>query len=84
MEPLGDTDFDLAKYANNEKAHEDKLILRGGPDPESFIEIYIKAKVLEKAPQTSTNMSMMSMPIIEERESESDFYDELQKQDKVY
>ena len=78
MEPLGETDFDLAKYANDEKPHEDKLVLRGGPDPESWIEIFIRAKVLDKVAQTP-NMSVMIMPIIEEKDSEQDFYEELQK-----
>ena len=50
---LGEADFDLAKYANDERATEDKLPLKNCEiDPKAFIEIHIKAKVLENVPHT--------------------------------
>jgi hypothetical protein len=50
-EMLGEADFDLAKYANDERATEDKLPLKNcAMDPKAFIEIYIKAKVLDNIP----------------------------------
>ena len=46
---LGEADFDLGKYANDSTAQMDRLILRNcQDDPEAFIEIYIKAKVIEE------------------------------------
>jgi hypothetical protein len=48
---LGEADFDLSKYANEERAMDDKLPLKNcNIDPNAYIEIYIKAKVLEAAP----------------------------------
>ena len=47
---LGEADFDLSKYANEERAMEDRLPIKNSTDPNAFIEIYIKAKVLEAAP----------------------------------
>ena len=45
---LGEADFDLSKYANDERAIDDKLPLRNcAIDPKAFIEIFIKAKVLD-------------------------------------
>jgi N-terminal C2 in EEIG1 and EHBP1 proteins len=45
---LGEADFDLAKYANDERAQDDKLPLKNcSLDPNAYIEIYIKAKVLD-------------------------------------
>ena len=48
---IGEADFDLAKYANEERAQDDKLPLKNCTiDPKAFIEIYIKAKVLDNVP----------------------------------
>jgi hypothetical protein len=48
---IGEADFDLAKYANEERSQEDKLPLKNCTiDPKAFIEIYIKAKVLDNVP----------------------------------
>ena len=81
---LGEADFDLGNYANSQRAQEAKLPLRGcQDDPEAYIEIYIKAKNLEAvAPTPSVHMS--SMPIIEERNSESDLKDDFENKEKQY
>ena len=48
---LGSADFDLAKYANVEDPQEDKLPLKNCMlDKEAYVEIYIKAKVLDALP----------------------------------
>jgi hypothetical protein len=59
---LGEADFDLSKYANDDKILDDKLPLKNcSIDPSAFIEIFIKAKVLDSLPSTpSRNVSMMS------------------------
>ena len=45
---LGEADFDLGKYANNPQATKDKLPLRNcETDPKAYIEIYIKAKMVD-------------------------------------
>ena len=45
---LGEAEFDLSKYANDEKAWEDKLPLKYCDiDSQGFIQIFIKAKVLD-------------------------------------
>lgn len=45
---LGEADFDLSKYANDDRPQEDKLPLKNCQiDPSAYIEIYIKAKVLD-------------------------------------
>ena len=47
---LGSADFDLSKYANDERAQDDKLPLKNcSVDASAYIEIYIKAKVLDTA-----------------------------------
>ena len=84
---LGEADFDLSKYANEERAMEDRLPIKNSSDPNAFIEIYIKAKVLEAAPQTSSRVASalnISMPVIEERDSEFDVKEELEKKEKEY
>lgn len=85
---LGEADFDLAKYANDERAQDDKLPLKNCTlDPKAYIEIYIKAKVLENVastPSMKLHMSMQSMPTIEERESESDMKEEYERKEKDY
>jgi vacuolar-type H+-ATPase subunit I/STV1 len=85
---LGEADFDLSKYANEERAMEDRLPVKNCSfDPNAYIEIYIKAKVLEAAPQNSSrvnNSLNISMPIIEERDSEFDVREELEKKEKEY
>ena len=84
---LGEADFDLSKYANEERAMEDRLPIKNSPDPNAFIEIYIKAKVLEAAPQHSSRVASalnISMPVIEERDSDFDVKEELEKKEKEY
>lgn len=85
---LGEADFDLSKYANEEKAMEDKLPIKNcSTDPDAYIEIYIKAKVLEAAPSSSSRLNSSlntSMPVIEERDSEFDVREELEKKEKEY
>jgi hypothetical protein len=50
---LGSADFDLSKYANDEKPQEDKLPLKNcAIDANAYIEIFIKAKVLDQVPAT--------------------------------
>lgn len=45
---VGEADFDLSKYANSERPYEDKLPLKNcSIDPKAFIEIFIKAKVID-------------------------------------
>lgn len=45
---LGSADFDLSKYANDERAQDDRLPLKNcSLDQSAYIEIYIKAKVLD-------------------------------------
>ena len=45
---LGEAEFDLSKYANEERAWEDKLPLKYCDlDSQAYIEIFIKAKVLD-------------------------------------
>lgn len=45
---LGEAEFDLSKYANDEKPWEDKLPLKNCEmDENAYIEIFIKAKVLD-------------------------------------
>ena len=43
---LGQTNFDFSDYVG-QKAHK-KLPLTGGPDPEAYIEIQIRAKLVER------------------------------------
>lgn len=46
---LGEADFDLGKYANDQSAQMDRLMLRNcEPDKNAFIEIYIKAKLVKQ------------------------------------
>ena len=44
---LGKTSFDFSDYVDK-SGQNYKLNLEGGPDPDAFIEIFIKAKLLEK------------------------------------
>lgn len=89
---LGSADFDLAKYANVEEPQEDRLPLKNCLlDKEAYVEIYIKAKVLDALPQTPTmsgrgagGNAFTQMPVIEERESESDVKEELERKEKEY
>lgn len=48
---LGEAEFDLAKYVYEEKGIDDKLPLNNCElDPNAYIEISIKAKVLDHQP----------------------------------
>ena len=59
-------------------------------DPGAYIEIYIKAKVLDQVPNNPSTMrgignsSFMQMPVIEERESECDVKEVLERKEKDY
>lgn len=55
-------------------------------DPNAYIEIYIKAKVLDQTPQTPSVRAsgLVSMPTIEERDSEADVREELERKEKDY
>ena len=94
---IGVADFDLSKYANDERPQEDKLPLRNCTlDPNAYVEIHIKAKVEGGAtppgaqvPGTpnslrALNSSMMSMPTIEEREGECDIREEIERKEKEF
>lgn len=86
---LGSADFDLSKYANDERAQDDRLPLKNCTiDSSAYIEIYIKAKVLDQVPQTPSmrapGMQLTSMPTIEERDSEADVREELERKEKEY
>eukprot|EP00347_Sterkiella_histriomuscorum_P010529 403375936 len=87
---LGSADFDLSKYANDERAQDDRLPLKNCTiDSSAYIEIYIKAKVLDQGvPQTPSmrtpGMQLTSMPTIEERDSEADVREELERKEKEY
>lgn len=84
---LGEADFDLSKYANDERAQDDRLPMKNCPtDPNAYIEIYIKAKVLDQTPQTPSVRAsgLVSMPTIEERDSEADVREELERKEKDY
>lgn len=71
---LGDADFDLSKYANEEGNFEDKLSLKNcDDDSDAYIEIHINSKVLDELPQIRNKIKMINnannvMPVIEERE----------------
>lgn len=80
---LGETDIDLSKYANLEKAVEDRLPLRQCQDENGCIDIYCKAKPLDNVPQTPS-LRTPALPIIQERESESDLKEEFEKREKEY
>lgn len=81
---LGEADFDIGKYANSQRAQEDKLPLRGcSEDPDAFVEIYIKAKNLKAVPPTPSVRAPV-MPPIEERNSESDIRDEFENKERMY
>lgn len=89
---LGEADFDLGKYANDPKAQQDNLALRNcEADPNAFIEIYIKAKVIEQdvTPSKSGRNSLaqsgrshyaasLSLAAIEEKNSEFDQREEFE------
>ena len=96
---LGEADFDLGKYANENTAKQDRLKLRNcDADEEAFIEIYIKAKTLEE--QTTPNRggrnslaqsgrsahyaTSLSLAAIEEKNSEFDQKEEYENQEKNY
>ena len=94
---LGTAEFDLAKYANEEKAYDDKLPLKNCLiSKEGYIEIYIKCKAEGGLPspngsaphpsmQKSLNTSAFSkMPVIEEKDSESDIKEEIERKEKEY
>ena len=82
---LGEADFDLSKYANNpDQAFEDKLPLKGcALDPDACIEIYIKAKIIEKTQEKLVNQ-YKGMQTIEERENEADPREEFERKEKKY
>ena len=89
---LGEADFDLGKYANDPQATKDQLSLRNCEvDPKAYIEIYIKAKVVE--PSGDSPAGRHSAPLgdpgqkysqsfalgtIEEKNSEFDTREELE------
>ena len=91
---LGTADFDLSKYANEEKAMDDKLPLKNcSIDSSAFIEIYIKAKVDGGASVPNPNTPLRGglntsalgrMQTIVEQESEYDLRDELAKKEKEF
>ena len=86
---LGEADFDLAKYANDERAQEDRLPLKNCTiDPQAYIEIFIRARMLESTSSTPRvphrPNQLNSMPTIEERESESDIKEEFERKEKEY
>jgi len=90
---LGVADFDLAKYANDEKLQEDKLPLKNCTiDPNGYIEIHIKSKVdgglapnpMAGTPSARLNSSFLRMPTIHETENECDTKDEIERKEKEY
>lgn len=93
---LGEADFDLGKYANDSTAQMDRLTLRNcEPDPNAFIEIYIKAKTLESDSNSSRQNSMaqsgrshyansLSLAAIAETNSEFDQREEYENQERNY
>ena len=96
---LGEADFDLGKYANDPESTKDKLPLRNcETDPKAYIQILIKAKTLDsdatpKRGSTNLNESMRSvtqltanlgLQAIEEKNSEFDAREELERQQQQY
>jgi len=95
---LGSAEFDLSKYANEEKAVEEKLPLKNSPySTEGYVEIYIKCKAEGGLPTThgsaphpsmgrgGLNTSALTrMPTIEEKDSECDVKEEIEKKEKAY
>ena len=95
---LGVADFDLAKYASEERQQEDKLPLRNCTlDPNAYVEIHIKAKVdgpsgsvspsgagTPNSMRNALNNSLLRMPTIEERDGECDVKEELERKEKEY
>ena len=84
MKCLGETEFNLSKYANEGKATEDKLKLNG--ELGGHIEIFIRAKNLDPNPQTPSFKLQhhMMMPTIQERESETDFREDFERKEKEF
>ncbi len=59
---LGTADFDLAKYANEERAHDEKLPLKNCLiSKEGYIDIYIKCKTEGGPPQNNGSAPHPSM-----------------------
>lgn len=82
----GEADFDLSSYANNpDRDFEEKLPLKNCPsDPNAYIEIYIKAKVLEPLSPMKTPSGYKGMSIIEEKENDADPKEEFEKKEKKF
>ena len=94
---LGESDFDLGKYANDPQATKDQLALRNcTADSKAFIEIYIKAKTVESGdspagrnnaplnPQQKYQNQNFGLAAIEEKNSEFDAREELETQEREY
>ena len=78
---FGEADFDLSKYANNpNNLIEDKLPLKNcQQDPLAYIDIQIKALILEQP-----DMARKGMSIIEEKEADEDPKEEFERKEKKY
>ena len=92
---LGEADFDLGKYANESNAQKDQLLLRNcEADPCAYIEIYIKAKVIEQDPTPNRRSGALatsgryaqslSLAAIEEKNSEFDQREEYENLERNY
>ena len=83
---FGEADFDLSNYANESgKDFEEKLPIKNCPeDPDAYIEIYIKAQVLEPLSPRKLPSSYKGMSIIEEIENEADPKEEFERKEKKF
>ena len=94
---LGEADFDLGKYANDPSSTKDQLALRNcEADPNAYIEIYIKAKTVDSGDQPAGRSSApldpaqkytsgsFALAAIEEKNSEFDAKEELEKEEREY
>jgi len=95
---LGSAEFDLSKYANEEKAVEEKLPIKNSSySTEGYVEIYIKCKAEGGLPLTQgsaphpsmargglNTSALTRMPTIEEKDSECDVKEEIEKKEKEY
>lgn len=89
---LGEADFDLGKYANDPSKTKDQLPLRNcESDPKAFIEIYIKAKMLEDKDKTTPrgtkaglNREVSALPSIEEKNSDFEVKEEFERLEIEY
>jgi N-terminal C2 in EEIG1 and EHBP1 proteins len=88
---LGEADFDLGKYANDPSKSNDQLPLRNcEADPKAFIEIYIKAKMIDVKETATPNAvkttakKAASLPAIEEQNSEFEAKEEFERLEAEY